>query len=72
MLRIYTGEVDSNAYNLVQNGTVRLKMEFSTPITETPTALVYGEFDSPIEIDRDRNIIIDYGEPPSEETYFIS
>ena len=60
ILRLCAGEADSIAYDLVQNGTVRLEMKFKTPLPTTVTALVYAEFDNIIEIDRDRNVILDY------------
>ena len=60
ILRLCAGEPDSIAYDLVQNGTVRLEMKFETPLPTTVTALVYAEYDNIIEIDRDRNVILDY------------
>ncbi|XP_063911221.1 uncharacterized protein F54H12.2-like [Zophobas morio] len=48
-------------WNLIKTGSLRLEVRFNTALTETINCLVYGEFDSVIEIDKKRNIIIDYG-----------
>ena len=36
------------------------KLSTETPLPTTVTALVYAEYDNIIEIDRDRNVILDY------------
>ena len=46
--------------DLVQNGSVRLEMKFKKAVVETPTALVYAEYDNLLEIDRDRSVILHY------------
>ncbi|XP_063912035.1 uncharacterized protein F54H12.2-like [Zophobas morio] len=47
-------------WNLVKNGSVRLEVSFNEGLTETTNCLVYGEFDSVIEIDKKRNVVVDY------------
>jgi hypothetical protein len=41
-------------------GSLRIQLRFATPLAESITALVYGEFDSRIKIDKDRNIFTSY------------
>ena len=48
-------------FNLRKNGNVRLEMQFSEPLPETINVLVYAEYESVIEIDRNRNVIVDFG-----------
>ncbi|XP_071950809.1 uncharacterized protein F54H12.2-like [Antedon mediterranea] len=47
-------------FNLIRQGNIRLEIQFSTALTETINILVYSEFDSIIEIDKSRNVIIDF------------
>lgn len=47
-------------WNLVKNGSVRLEVAFQTALTETTNCLIYGEFDSVIEIDKKRNVVVDF------------
>ncbi|EFA12622.1 Uncharacterized protein F54H12.2-like Protein [Tribolium castaneum] len=48
------------SWNLIKNGSLRIEVGFNTALTETVNCLVYGEFDSVIEIDKKRNVIVDY------------
>ena len=48
-------------WNLIKNGSVRLEVGFNEALAETTNCLVYGEFDSVIEIDKKRNVVVDYG-----------
>lgn len=50
-----------DCFNLRKNGNVRLEMQFSEPLPETINVLVYAEYESVIEIDRNRNVIVDFG-----------
>lgn len=52
---------DTTHWNLVRNGSVRMEIGFDTALTETVNCLVYAEFDNVIEIDRHRNVNVDFG-----------
>lgn len=47
-------------WNIIRSGSLRLEVRFENPLPDTITALIYSEFDNLIEIDSNRNIIIDY------------
>lgn len=47
-------------WNLIKSGTLRSEIRFSEPLTKTITLIVFAEFDNIIEVDKNRNIIIDY------------
>lgn len=52
---------NSNSHwNLTRRGSLRIEVQFSTALTETINCVVYGEFDNILEIDKNRNVIIDY------------
>lgn len=59
VIQLCPGEPDSSVYELVQKGAIRLEMSFKNALPKTITALVYSEFQDQIEIDRDRNVVID-------------
>lgn len=46
--------------SIPRQGSVRLDLVFAKPLPEAITVILYAEFDNIIEIDRDRNIFIDY------------
>ena len=52
---------DTSHWNLVRNGSLRIEVSFDEALTETVNCLVYAEFDNIIEIDRHRNVLVDYG-----------
>lgn len=52
---------DTTHWNLVRNGSVRMELGFDEALTETVNCLVYAEFDNVIEIDRHRNVNVDFG-----------
>ena len=60
LIQLSPGEPDSMAYDLTQRGNVRLEMKFKAALPSTVTALVYAEYDDQMEIDRDRNVMMDY------------
>ena len=60
IIRVMLGEPDASTYGLVQKGSVRLELKFRDPIPSTVSAIVYAEFDSFVEIDREQNVIMDY------------
>ena len=47
-------------FQLVKTGNIRLELHFSTPTTETMNVVVHAEFNNLLQIDRDRNTLIDY------------
>lgn len=47
-------------WNIIKSGSLRIEMRFSKPLEKTITAVIFSEFDNIIEIDRNRNVIIDY------------
>lgn len=47
-------------WNIIRSGSLRLEVRFEKPLKETITAIIYSEFDNLIEIDNNRNIVIDY------------
>ena len=59
IIRLSPGEPDCMAYELTQKGNIRLEMKFKSPLTSTVTAIVYVEYDDQLEIDHDRNVMID-------------
>ena len=59
IIRLSPGEPDCMAYELTQKGNIRLEMKFKSPLTSTVTAIVYAEYDDQLEIDHDRNVMID-------------
>jgi hypothetical protein len=52
---------ETSHWNLVRNGSIRMELGFRTALTETVNCLVYAEFDNVIEIDRHRNVSVDFG-----------
>lgn len=50
----------SNHWNLIKHGSVRLEVRFETALIQTINCIVYAEFDNVIEIDKNRNISVDY------------
>lgn len=47
-------------WSLIKSGTLRAEIRFSEPLTNTVTLIVFAEFDNIIEVDKHRNIIIDF------------
>ena len=47
--------------NLAKQGNVRVELKFETALPNTVTVVAYAEFDNVIEIDRNRNIVYDFG-----------
>ena len=52
---------ESDHFNLVKQGSVRLALRFSTATPHTISVIAYAEFDNLLEIDRDRNLLVDFG-----------
>ena len=51
---------DGPHFNLVRKGNLRVEMHFYDPLEQTVNVIVCGEFDSVLEIDRNRNVVYDY------------
>ena len=51
---------DGSHFNLVHKGNLRVEMHFDEPLEQTVNVVVYGEFESVLEIDRNRNVVYDY------------
>ena len=48
-------------FNLVKQGTVRVELTFGAALPNTVTVVANAEFENVIEIDRNRNVIYDFG-----------
>ena len=46
-------------FNLVHEGNLREEMHFDEPLEQTVNVIVYGEFVSVLEINRNRNVVYD-------------
>lgn len=58
-----TADLSSNSnthWNLIKHGSVRLEVRFESTLTQTINCIVYAEFDNVIEIDKNRNVTVDY------------
>ena len=47
-------------FNLVKRSNMRLELKFAEALTTTVSVLVFSEFESLLELDQSRNILIDY------------
>ncbi|XP_022088653.1 uncharacterized protein F54H12.2-like [Acanthaster planci] len=47
-------------FNLVKRNNMRLELKFAEALTTTVNVVVYSEFESILEVDESRNILIDY------------
>lgn len=47
-------------WNIIKSGCLRVEIRFAEALEKTITAIIFSEFDNIIEIDRNRNVIIDY------------
>ena len=52
-----TPDFDMTQCQMSQDGNLRLEMKFSTPLTYAINVIVYGTFDTQIEITKDRQVI---------------
>lgn len=58
-----TADLSSNSnthWNLIKHGSVRLEVRFESTLTQTINCIIYAEFDNVIEIDKNRNVTVDY------------
>lgn len=51
---------DADALSPVSNGNLRLEMRFRVPLPQTTTLIVYTCYDSILEIDSKRQVLVDY------------
>lgn len=47
-------------WNIIKSGTLRAEIRFAEPLTTAVTFIIFAEFDNIIEVDKNRNINIDY------------
>lgn len=47
-------------WNIIKSGSLRAEIRFEKPLPKTITLIIFAEFDNVIEVDKNRNIIIDY------------
>ena len=52
---------EDNHFSLARQGSVRLSLKVSAALANTVTAVAYAEFENVIEVDRDRNVVFDFG-----------
>ena len=52
---------DDDHFNLVKHGNLRLALKFGEALPHTVTVISYAEFHNVIELDRDRNVLVDFG-----------
>ena len=52
---------DGAHLNLVRHSNLRLEIKFNSPLQQTISVIVYGEFQNLIEINKERNILYDFG-----------
>ena len=51
---------EDDHFNLIKHGNLRLALKFAQPLPNTVTVIAYAEFDNVIELDRDRNVMVDF------------
>ena len=47
-------------WNIIKSGTLRAEIRFDEPLAKTITFIIFAEFDNIIEVDKNRNINLDY------------
>ena len=52
---------EDDHFNLTRQGGVRLDLKFADGLPNTVTVIAYAEFENVIEIDRNRNVVFDFG-----------
>ena len=52
---------EDDHFNLVRQGSVRLALKFANELAATVSVIAYAEFENVIEVDRDRNVVFDFG-----------
>ena len=54
------GQCEDEQFTICKKGNVHIDLEFKTPLAETNTLFMFGEFDGVIELDRNRNVFLDF------------
>ena len=52
---------EDDHFSLVRQGSVRLALKFAAARDATVSVIAYAEFENIIEVDRDRNVVFDFG-----------
>ena len=52
---------EDDHFNLVKHGSVRLALKFFEALAQMTSVIAYAQFDNIIEIDRNRNLLLDFG-----------
>jgi len=52
---------EDDHFSLVRQGSVRLALKFRQALQATVTVVAYAEYKNVIEIDRNRNVVFDFG-----------
>ena len=52
---------EQDHFNLAKQGTVRVELKFGAALPNTATVVAYAKFENVIEIDRNKNVIYDFG-----------
>jgi len=52
---------EDDHFSLVRQGSVRLALKFARALAATVSVVAYAEFENIIEVDRDRNVVFDFG-----------
>ena len=52
---------EDDHFSLLRQGSMRLGLKFAAALPATVTVVAYAEFENVIEVDRDRNVIFDFG-----------
>ena len=52
---------EDDHFNLTRQGGVRVDLKFTDALPNTVTVIAYAEFENVIEIDRNRNVVFDFG-----------
>ena len=57
-----TSDLSSNEphWNIIKSGTLRAEVRFASALVKPITFIIFAEFDNIIEVDKNRNIILDY------------
>jgi len=54
------GNINSPYRNINKGGSLRLEMNFDSPLTDTITVMLYAGFDSKVEVTKLRDVIVNY------------
>ena len=52
---------EDDHFSLSRQGSVRLALKFAVALDVTVSVVAYAEFENVIEVDRDRNVVFDFG-----------